>query len=735
MRVNARTLAPLSAVGLLATALAGCGDPGREPLAMISPAEPGTEDVLRLQIGDYEGYTYEVSWSMNGAPVEDDLGREIDPDLTERGQLWEASVTPVDEDGKRFDPVTVSVTIGNAPPAGIVTLSPGAPGTGTDLVAQPGFIDPDGDEVSATYSWTQNGSDAGISGDTVPGDRLAKGDVWEVTVVASDGTGESMPVSASTTVANTAPQAEGAVISPEQVFDDTTVSCTGIRFFDPDGDPEGYKYIWKVDGSIVSSEPELTGEFFDRGQTLTCELIPTDGEDDGNRVFSAPILVGNGVPTMDSVTIDDSAPNRNAPVTFTVNGLNDADGDEVTLDVWWLVNGRGVSKETELDPSLFEKGDEIRARVTPSDGRDTGETVTSDAVTVVNAPPVIEESLWNVTPVYTDSMLSPSATVVDNDGDTFTLTWTWKVSGSTVGDTTGMLDGTNTEGDGFDRGDTVSYTLVADDGTDTSEVFTSTVETVANKPPEIAGATFDPPLTLPSEDVICVPAGEVVDADGDTVTLEAVWTRNGSTYAGLTDTTSFTGDTIPYSATTLKEKWGCTIEADDGTDSTTTDEAVATIRPERIIYYVESQSDLGNAGNTCTGTDGSTKGYYGTSIYYTSPFEFKFDDEYSSDPDRVTISWRQGYWTSFSSYGYYYFNGARLSYTNLGIARSGNCDSGRTYSVTFSGIQSSGLWNEGGENSVGIVHGCCSRYNIGTFYDDEYKWGAMRVFTDLDPEE
>jgi len=731
MRVIGR-ISPLSgAVGagllpLAALALGACGNPAAEPLLAISPQEPGTEDTLRLQIAEQEGVEYRVSWTRDGEAIED-VDMEVSPDLTNRGETWEVTVTPVDADkDKALDPTVLSVTIGNAAPFGIVTLTPNSPRTGVDLVAQPGFTDPDGDEVTASYSWTRNGTDAGISGNTVTGDKLVKGDVWEVTVVATDGNAEAAPVTASTTVANSAPTAEGARIVPDVVYDDSEVTCEGLGFSDPDGDAEGYKYLWKVDGAVVSSESSLTGEFFDRGQTLSCELIPTDGEDDGPTLFSKQVLVRNGVPTIDSITIDDSEPDRNAPITFTANGVSDADDDEVTLDIWWLVNGRGVSKDESLDPAYFVRGDEIGLSVTPSDGFTTGDTLIADNVTVVNAPPVVVESALNVDPIYTDSVLMPVNEVVDNDGDPITLTYEWQVNGSVVGDETGMLDGTNTEGSGFDKGDTVAYTLTANDGTEDGTPYSSGAITVANKPPEYPDVSLPTPI-LEDTDIHCALAEEPVDADGDTVTATFLWTLDGSSYAGLTSTTDLSGDTIPAAGTELEETWGCTVELDDGTDTTTTDELEGIVRPGIIWYTAESKSDLANVGSSCT-QDGQT-GYYSYQ-YYTAGTTWVVDDVFQTSPHTITIRWRQGVAESTSPERRLEINGTYILQRNFGIlTRSTSCDSGRVYEVTITDSDIKGAWNTGGTNNVELALPCCSYYDNGVFYDSEYEYGQVRPWT------
>ena len=733
MRVIGRTpLLGAVGVGILSLAVTACGPSADAPLLSISPQEAGTEDTLRLLVAEREGFTYEIAWTVDGEPVAD-VTHTVDADLTSRGQTWEVTVTPVDsESGKEFEPSVTSVTIGNSAPFGIVTLTPGAPGTGTDLVAQPGFTDPDGDEVTATYSWTVNGADAGISSNTVTGDKLVKGDVWEVTVVASDGTAENEPVTASTTVANSPPRVEGAAIRPEVVYDDTEVTCVGRGFSDPDGDAEGYKVIWKVDGLVVSSEATLTGEFFDRGQVLSCELVPTDGEDDGIRVFSSEVLVRNGVPTLDAIEIDDPSPTRNAAITFTATGVSDADGDDVALNVWWLVNGRGVSTDMALDPVHFQRGDTIGLQVYATDGVSQSATLTADTVVVGNAPPVILSSAFNVDPMYTDALLMPDNDIVDRDGDPITLTYVWEVNGSVVGDETGTLDGNDIEGNGFDKGDTVSYTLTVNDGIEDGDVYESPVVTVANKPPEYPDVSIVPGLSLDDEDLHCAFGSEPVDADGDTLTPTFTWTLDGSAYAGLTSTTDYTGDTIPAAATELEDAWACTVSLSDGTDTTVTDPIETIVRPEYIYYTAESKSDLGNAGSSCS-SDGKT-GYY-TYMYYSAGTQWISEDVYKTSPDTLTFKWRQGYRENSTSYDYVRLNGTQLYYgTGLPIARSSTCDSGRVYEFTISGSAITGIWNSGGTNRFEIAHGCCSYYNNGVFYDDEVQYGRLRVHTDVDPE-
>lgn len=720
MRVSWRNVT-LAASGLVGLALTGCGPSFDNPLVEVSPENPGTNDTLRVQVAEQDGAEYTIEWYRDGELVED-VTDTVSSRLTQRGQNWRVVVTPTDaETGDAFAASEETVAIGNAPPYGIVTFNPSVAQAGQDLIANPGFTDPDDDEVRYTFSWSRNGNDAGNSTDTVSGDLLVKGDIWEVTVVGADDSGQSDPVVGSAQVANSAPSVAGARVSPDEVFDDSTLSCVGVGFVDADGDAEGYKVLWLVDGVPVADTETLTGDKFDRGQAVACELTPTDGEDNGPSVVSPGVFVGNGVPSIGSLVIDGSVHNRNAALTFTANDVFDADGDEVTLDLWWLVNGRGVSKELSLDWALFARGDVVEVQGTPSDGFVEGETVLSAQITVGNAPPIIEESVFNAQPVYTDSVLMPENIVGDADGDEVTLTYAWSVNSASAGDDTGVLDGLVH----FDRGDTVAYTIVPNDGTEDGTVFTSATETVANKPPELPEVAISPSPPGSDDDILCEIITDSVDADGDTVSYTFSWDYNETAYTGLTDTTDYTGDTIPSAATALGDLWTCHISATDGTDASEEQELDAVVRPLDAVYYAESKADLKGAGKTCTGDDGNT-GYYGN-FYYTGGLEWVFEDLYRTETDSVTLRWRQGYSRTTSGYRYIYINGAR-AYFYTGITSSTKCDSGKTYGLTLSGVKS--LWATGATNSIRIAPPCCSYLDLGVYWDDEYKYGELTVNED-----
>ncbi len=72
----------------------------------------------------------------------------------------------------------------------------------------------------------------------------------------------------------------------------------------------------------------------------------------------------------------------------------DADGDAVSLDYAWTVNGQQINDITDevLPAGFFKKGDQILLEVTPSDDDGEGDAYPSAVVPVVNALPAIVSS-------------------------------------------------------------------------------------------------------------------------------------------------------------------------------------------------------------------------------------------------------------------------------------------------------------------------------------------------------
>jgi hypothetical protein len=141
---------------------------------------------------------------------------------------------------------------------------------------------------------------------------------------------------------NSPPTVDDAILSPDPAYEDTTLTCEGVNFQDPEGDAEDYQYAWLL-GSVTivgANGPTLDGAFFDKDDTISCLLTPFDGQDPGASVTSNAVVVQNTAPTDPSVTL---APEPTALLSegliCAAIGSTDLDVDAITYEVRWSIDG------------------------------------------------------------------------------------------------------------------------------------------------------------------------------------------------------------------------------------------------------------------------------------------------------------------------------------------------------------------------------------------------------------
>mgnify|MGYP000096079240 CR=1 FL=1 len=137
---------------------------------------------------------------------------------------------------------------------------------------------------------------------------MARTATVSIVVVPSDGELTGPEATASTVVENGIPSATGATISPAVPREADEVVCFGQGWSDPDGDPEGYRTAWTVNGVEVSTAEVLTGADFAKGDAIGCQLTPWDGSIAGEPVSSDPVVVGNTAPSLDGISISPGKP-------------------------------------------------------------------------------------------------------------------------------------------------------------------------------------------------------------------------------------------------------------------------------------------------------------------------------------------------------------------------------------------------------------------------------------------
>jgi hypothetical protein len=168
--------------------------------ATISPANPGTNDVLSIALVatdlDNDDISYTYAWYVDGVAAGSDATLD-GASAFSKGQTVAALVTPTDGSDAGGPVFASSVTVENSAPSAVtVQINPAAPvASQNDLVCGiTGGIDPDGDSLTHTFTWTVDGVAFGGAGTTIlAGDTIAAGDTcktteWTCSVSSSDGT-------------------------------------------------------------------------------------------------------------------------------------------------------------------------------------------------------------------------------------------------------------------------------------------------------------------------------------------------------------------------------------------------------------------------------------------------------------------------------------------------------------------------------------------------------------------
>lgn len=333
-------------------------------------------------------------------------------------------------------------------------------------------------------------------------------------------------------------------------------------------DEVAYDVAWFRDGEEIEAladETTVPASQVSRGQEWRAVVTPIDRKARIGFAAEAALTIGNATPVIGGVSLSPTSPTRGDTLVATVTGADDADQDVLEFTYEWTANGVVIRSETlsGLEASLpgdpyMGRGDEITVTVTASDGIEDGESVTSETVTVANAPPTFSSLLITPDPLYTNTPAVWTVEVLDLDGDDYTWSAAWSVNGTEVG-TSPTLAPTF-----FSRGDTVTLTATANDGEDT---YTGSVEAiVANRPPGAAVISITPGAPRVEDDLVCTIDTPAPDADGDPLSYSITWYVDGSEWLGATADTTWAHDTIPAANTTEEQEWVCFAAATDGID-------------------------------------------------------------------------------------------------------------------------------------------------------------------------
>ncbi len=284
-------------------------------------------------------------------------------------------------------------------------------------------------------------------------------------------------------VDNGPPRIEGVSITPLPADTEDELIATPNGWLDYTGSPERYRYAWyKEDetGAFVLDAAVTTANYpagrTEKHDLLRVDVTPYNDWGDGPTVSSAVHEIVNAPPSQPSIGISPSAPQPGQPLYCELlTPSTDADGDAISYEYAWYLNGALTSNTTNVVPGEeVEHGDTWECVVTPVDDEDDGvddrasvvisDTFAPDAP-VINTPyPHRNEAEWSLS-----GTCEPGCALAFSCYDSST---SWTQSATCAGDGT-----FTTATAAITRGDTSACSAVCTDGAGNVSGSSNTVTT------------------------------------------------------------------------------------------------------------------------------------------------------------------------------------------------------------------------------------------------------------------
>ena len=240
------------------------------------------------------------------------------------------------------------------------------------------------------------------------------GDSWTTTSVTVPETPQG----------NQPPSASNALLSPTTAKTADQLSLT-YNFNDPDADQESGSVItWFRDGSIVTSQNglnTLSSSLTAKGEQWQVSVIPSDGTDQGDEIFSNVVTIQNTAPVAGTPSLTPGNPDTDSTIAV-VQTNSDIDNDQLTTETRWFLDGSVVNSLNDLEslPAYATRsGDVWFAEVRISDGEaiTSWERTNSVTIGIQNEAPVIQSASLSPSAPTTISEISLIYTSVDPDSD------------------------------------------------------------------------------------------------------------------------------------------------------------------------------------------------------------------------------------------------------------------------------------------------------------------------------
>jgi len=535
--------------------------PPAPPKIAFTPAQPIAGEDVSVTIAspgtdvDGDTVTHRIEWLIDGKPAKQKSDAFTLPGKLAKAKSEIVAVVVAVADKSESLPVRVFAEVASArPDSPKVAITPEQPRGGDTLVAR---VDaPQDRELPAVVEirWNVNGKSSPHTGAVVPGDKVRKGETWQVVALTVVDGKQSLPVTADVKIGNRPPRPPVVALSARRVKTTESVKLTVTKdATDPDGDATSLDIRWSKNGKRVAAldgAREVAAKETSKGDTWTVQVEARDGTDSAPVVTDAFIVEDTAPPGV-QVVLEPARPKAGEKVTAKVTPLAaDADGDKVTYRIRYLVNGELAKghdgKATDLAATSFRRNDLIVVEVEPFDGELTGPIGRASARAENVAPTVVGVAVAPSTPTPGDSLKCvPTKAPSDPDNDPLTWQVTWTVDGRVVASGPDAV----LEAGRARSGDKVTCAAFVSDGELVSATVASTVVEVKSRAPSGIEATLEPARPITGDVVVCGVKGAPVDPDGDAVTVDVAALVNGRATGSAKTERLTAGQTVECRAT------------------------------------------------------------------------------------------------------------------------------------------------------------------------------------------
>ena len=201
------------------------------------------------------------------------------------------------------------------------------------------------------------------------------------------------------------------------------------------------EFRWEKNGVVLSGQTgnRLPAGLAARGDRVAVIAITPEGD------ARAELMIVNSAPRIEQVRLKEPRVYRGVDLAVEAKGV-DLDGDSLDYRYHWTVNGEELTWEQgpALPGDKFRRGDKVKLRVTPNDGKENGPVFEGVEMVIPNAPPkfVSEPPMQ-----FQGQSYQYQVQVVDPDGDPITYSLETAPKGMEIEPKSGLLSWTFSKAD------------------------------------------------------------------------------------------------------------------------------------------------------------------------------------------------------------------------------------------------------------------------------------------------